>query len=644
MNRKSVLISSNIFFILTFLLLSLLCSCGGATARPQLELAETLMDERPDSSLQILDSIDSSRLRGADRALYALLLTQARDKNHLDLGTDSMITFAVDYYRTAGDEEHLAKSNYFRGRVRYRSGRSSDALRDFATAEQLAVKTGDEFIAGMSCRGMSDVYGDSYATSDQIEFAKKELDHLLKSGKRPYYLSAMVDLGIAYNNAGLTDKSRAISRLLEDSALRHEDSYYLGRAYSLRYNSFLIEGDYTSVIPIVNKMSAIGFAGSQDSVCLAVAFAHLGRREEATSIIESVSELDSLHTSEVFEALDLNDGNYASALRHSEYQDSVATLHYRNVTSESLGKVMLEHYSLQRELDLALADKKLLYHRLFICGMFVLFCYSGYYLIRLYRTQRRHRQDQEILAKRLEAELKRRKNEISEASAQNSYLSTENSSLQKRNRTLSEERQTLLAENRGLTEDIRTLSEETSGLRAINKDLRCEKEELVEKTRHLNELELSNRNLSTHISDYRHTVSELQDELQASREKRYGLLLDIAQRIYLFGEEIDQAGYSNVVREMISEFSVGGSRLMQLKNEADQVSGNIVSRLIEEIPRLPKDYVAIFIYMVLGFPQAAILTFLKFSSPAKLYDKRRRLKQKVLSLPEDRQEAFLRYF
>ena len=85
-------------FVFLLLLSSLLAGCGGGVDRARLERAKTLMDARPDSSLQILDSIDASRLRGGDRALYALLLTQARDKNYLDLSNDTIINEAVDYY------------------------------------------------------------------------------------------------------------------------------------------------------------------------------------------------------------------------------------------------------------------------------------------------------------------------------------------------------------------------------------------------------------------------------------------------------------------------------------------------------------------------------------------------------------------
>ena len=59
---------------------------------PLLLSADSLMEIYPDSALSILESISSpQKLPCADRALYALLLTQARHKNYIALGDDSLI-------------------------------------------------------------------------------------------------------------------------------------------------------------------------------------------------------------------------------------------------------------------------------------------------------------------------------------------------------------------------------------------------------------------------------------------------------------------------------------------------------------------------------------------------------------------------
>ena len=61
------------------------------------------MEEYPDSALHILESIESQQLTvHADRAYYALLLTQARDKNYIVQTDDSLIRTAVQYYDSIG--------------------------------------------------------------------------------------------------------------------------------------------------------------------------------------------------------------------------------------------------------------------------------------------------------------------------------------------------------------------------------------------------------------------------------------------------------------------------------------------------------------------------------------------------------------
>lgn len=63
-----------------------LSSCSSSVKSPLLLSADSLMEIYPDSALSILESISSpQKLPRADRALYALLLTQARHKNYIAL-------------------------------------------------------------------------------------------------------------------------------------------------------------------------------------------------------------------------------------------------------------------------------------------------------------------------------------------------------------------------------------------------------------------------------------------------------------------------------------------------------------------------------------------------------------------------------
>lgn len=107
-----------LLFIFLISLLALLNSCrpNSHVGNPILHLAESLMQSHPDSALHLLEGIASPQeMKKADRAFYALLLTQARYKNYILLDNDSLIQVAVDYYKDIHQKELLAKSYFYMG-------------------------------------------------------------------------------------------------------------------------------------------------------------------------------------------------------------------------------------------------------------------------------------------------------------------------------------------------------------------------------------------------------------------------------------------------------------------------------------------------------------------------------------------------
>lgn len=69
------------------------------------------MINHPDSSLNILEKIRIERVRGRkNKAKYALLYSQALDKNYIDVESDSIIRVARDYYAHRGSNEERAQA------------------------------------------------------------------------------------------------------------------------------------------------------------------------------------------------------------------------------------------------------------------------------------------------------------------------------------------------------------------------------------------------------------------------------------------------------------------------------------------------------------------------------------------------------
>jgi len=104
----------------TTLLISLLAiflsACTSRNGGKLLAQADSLMQERPDSALHLLQDIPENSLKTeADRAYYALLLTQARDKNYITQANDSLIQMAARYYDTHKDAAMQARAYYLWG-------------------------------------------------------------------------------------------------------------------------------------------------------------------------------------------------------------------------------------------------------------------------------------------------------------------------------------------------------------------------------------------------------------------------------------------------------------------------------------------------------------------------------------------------
>ena len=124
-----------------------LSSCSSSVKSPLLLSADSLMEIYPDSALSILESISfPQKLSRADRALYALLLTQARHKNYIALEDDSLIKTAVEYYGDKKKSVRAAKAHYYWGATYGEKGYTSFAVEEYLAAIRL-MPVRDEFLA-----------------------------------------------------------------------------------------------------------------------------------------------------------------------------------------------------------------------------------------------------------------------------------------------------------------------------------------------------------------------------------------------------------------------------------------------------------------------------------------------------------------
>ena len=170
---------------LLLLLLALLTACNDPKpVTDALHRAETLMNEHPDSALAVLNTLSPDAMgKNRTRAHYALLYTQAQDKNYIDETNDSLITIAADYYRHTDDVRRKFLSHYYKGRVLANAGNYLDATSCYMEAEQLVDAVGDDYLVGLLYAEMGRIYRLYYDYPKSLEAHQKAAECYERAGK-----------------------------------------------------------------------------------------------------------------------------------------------------------------------------------------------------------------------------------------------------------------------------------------------------------------------------------------------------------------------------------------------------------------------------------------------------------------------------
>ena len=236
--------------IIILLLLLAAASCSRhSQVSDTLAHAEAAMEEHPDSALSILQAVpDSSLVTDRDCALHALLLSQALDKNYIDITYDSLINIAVEYYSKTNSDYYKAKSLYYRSRIEYNNQDIVNAITTLLNAESYALKVDDNILLGLIYRNIADICGEIYASKLQVEYAIKSYECFAKTTDRVYLDYAKLDVSRAYIASGDLQKSIKYASEISKSAEDVNDSSMVAYALLCIGNANFGLGNYEEAI------------------------------------------------------------------------------------------------------------------------------------------------------------------------------------------------------------------------------------------------------------------------------------------------------------------------------------------------------------------------------------------------------------
>lgn len=319
-----------------------LSSCSSSVKSSLLLSADSLMEIYPDSALSILESISSpQKLPRADRALYALLLTQARHKNYIALGDDSLIKTAVEYYGDKKKSVRAVKAHYYWGATYGEKGYTSFAVDEYLTAIRL-MPVRDEFLA-MIYDNLADCYEKDDLYDIAIEAYRQAYQILEGGSQQTYPLRGIARICLLQNKK---DSALLYYQKALDYALVEQDSSLIGALYhdlAMVYNE---KKDYVQADKYVSK-AMIMQGEDAVNVCLSKAQIMLNLNKLDSASYFFSKNIDQLN---IYGKAVCYDGMHQIAKKRGEWKIATENMDAYRVLYDSM-QIMNDNEELNRLMD-----------------------------------------------------------------------------------------------------------------------------------------------------------------------------------------------------------------------------------------------------------------------------------------------------
>ncbi len=220
----------NTYYIFILGLTIIFYSCD--RFHPTLTKAEALMEEHPDSSLSMLHSIKNpQKLSEKDYALYALLVTQAMDKNDLDLTKDTLSDYAVRFFGQSKDSVHAYKAFFYAGRVNEEMKNANQAINYYLKAESFAKNSKDYKYLYLINYYLGNLYILQNLFKDGTKTHKETYKYALALNNKTYECLSLNRIGFGYfclekNDSALIYMLKALKIVPQNNKNLISDIYF----------------------------------------------------------------------------------------------------------------------------------------------------------------------------------------------------------------------------------------------------------------------------------------------------------------------------------------------------------------------------------------------------------------------------------
>lgn len=189
-----------LFVILILAFTCFACNPGSENAERYIFEAESLIDNKPDSALALLDSIlYPENLNKEKFNKYNLLRIQARDKSNKDISNDTIIFKVKDYYIKRNDMVNGTLACFYTGRVLKDQKKNKEAMSAYMEAETYADQTINNFnIKGLIQSHIGYLYYNELLQDESLIRFKRAANYFEKAGNYKNEAFSLRDIGNSF--------------------------------------------------------------------------------------------------------------------------------------------------------------------------------------------------------------------------------------------------------------------------------------------------------------------------------------------------------------------------------------------------------------------------------------------------------------
>ena len=282
-----------IVLVLSTLLLTMICCDHQGKAWEKMNLAETLMESKPDSSLVILDNISKTDLKGKkESARYALLMSMALDKNYIDTTTFDVLQPAIDYYLYKGSPDDKLRTLYYQGRIFMNKSDLDMAMQTFLKANDFRDECKDTLTYANMLVAQSILNYSSYQMEDYVSnnlMAADLYGKLNNDGYRQSSLIKALDGSIALRNKQLADSILSIVDSLDAYVPEYrEESLLVQQTYLITFEP---EGKIKALLDTVPNCSTMNDASKLNIATGYLKLKQFKKADDVLQLIDSCNEI-----------------------------------------------------------------------------------------------------------------------------------------------------------------------------------------------------------------------------------------------------------------------------------------------------------------------------------------------------------------